>query len=88
MSPCVHVRAPCRLTVHGLQVLHVQGTGVAGTGCGRHGGEQVSCVGAPVACQQSHLVIVLSCGQTCVRGWSKTKVSGQQRSSKVTKKGS
>ena len=34
---------------------------------GRHGGQEVGRVGAPVARQQRHLVVVLRRGQTCVR---------------------
>lgn len=63
------VQDQCRLTIHCLEVFHVQGTGTAGAGRGCHRRKQVGRVRAAVARQQSHLVVVLSCGQTCVRGW-------------------
>lgn len=74
------------LTVHGLQIrVHVQGA--AGSGRGRHRRDQVGGVGAATR-QQSHLVVVLSCGQTGVRGcrmrtirsvWREKKVRGRER---------
>jgi len=57
-----------RLTLHRLQVLHVQGGGAAHAGRGRHGRQQVGGVRAAVARQQSHLVVVLGRGQTCGGG--------------------
>lgn len=69
-----HVYNQCRLTLHCLQVFHVQGASAAGASCGRHRGEKVSRVRASVARQKSHLVVVLGCGQTCVRGWSRRTI--------------
>lgn len=90
-SDCAAACDQCRLTVHRLQVLHVQGAGAAGAGSGRHRWEQVGRVRATVAREQSHLVVVLCRGQAGVRGWrrgtanqvsereNEVKVSGQER---------
>ena len=70
-----------KLTLHCLQVLHVQGAGAAGTSCGSHWRKQVSSVRATVTREQRHLVVVLSCGQACMRGWSR----GTARSTKMSR---
>lgn len=86
LSVTSHVWHQCRLTLHRLQVLHVQGAGAGGAGCSGHRGEQVGRVGAAVARQQSHLVVVLSRGQTCVRGWSRRTTGSAKRGTEATRK--
>lgn len=64
----------------------MQGTGAGGAGCGGHRREQVGRVGAAVARQQSHLVVVLGRGQTCVRGWSRRTTGSAKRGNEATRK--
>ncbi|MEQ2181908.1 hypothetical protein GOODEAATRI_016499 [Goodea atripinnis] len=56
-----HIWRPIRLSYHS-SVLHVQGIGAARPGWRRHRREKVCRVRAAVACQQSHLVVVLGRG--------------------------
>lgn len=60
----VILKSLCRLTFHGLQILHVQGA--AGPRGGRHRREEVTGVRAAVPRQQRHLVVVVGRRQTSV----------------------
>lgn len=56
----------------------MRGAGTAHAGRGGQGRQQVGGVGAPVARQQGHLMVVLGCGQAGVRRcWREQERTGR-----------